>query len=135
MLADERGKIVDAGRGLHVESARGVAINVRNLVVAELEFEFSVVAEGGEVTLIAIERAGGLEREIVACVKDVVEVDVHRSNIKAVADVLILVELGGFQGRIERQFGAAIDVAGGETDAKFDAAIVRVFVLRKKALR
>jgi hypothetical protein len=65
-------------------------------------------------------------------VQHVVELDVEASHIKAVAHILILVELRGFQGRLKRQIGTPIDIARGKAHTKFNAAMIGILVLAER---
>ncbi len=106
---------------------------MRDFIVAELDPELSVLAERRQVTLVAIQRALRLQREIVLGVQHIVELDVEVTDIKAVAHILILVELRGFQGRLKRQIGTPIDIARGEADAKINAAMISILILAERS--
>src|ERR1700730_18619835 len=97
-----------------------------DFVVAELDLELAVASEGREITLVTVEGTLRLEGEVVFGVQHIVELDVEAPHIKAVAYILILVELRGFQRRLERQIGTPIDIARGEADAKINAAMLGI---------
>src|SRR5580704_7150134 len=106
---------------------------MRDFVVAELDLEFAVASEGCEITLVTVQGTLRLQREVLLGVQHVVELDVEPPHIKAVAHILILVELRGFQGRLERQIGTPIDIARGEADPKFNAAMIGILVLAERS--
>src|SRR5262249_23049581 len=110
-LSDDQWDGVNAGIGLRVQNSSRIGIDVRDLVVAELQLEQVPFAKSRQMALIAIQGALGLIIDVIMRAQDILKIDTGAANNKVVTDVAVLIQLRGAQVGIERQIGPAVHIA------------------------
>jgi hypothetical protein len=84
---------------------------VWNLIVAKLRFEFAILAEGCQVTLIAVKAALGLVLHVVSSTEYVIESNIGATDVEVVTNVAVFVHFRCGEIRLERQVGAAVHIS------------------------
>src|SRR5207249_300004 len=93
---------------------------MRDLVVTELRFEFTILPEGTEMALIIKEGALRLVVHVVPSAEHIIESYVCAANVKVLANVAVFVQFRGRQIWCERQVGTAIHIAPECSKAEFN---------------
>src|SRR5262249_4089810 len=90
-LSDDQRDGVNPGTGLRVQNSRRVGIDVRDLVVAELQLEQVPFAKSRQMALVAIQGALCLVVNVVVRAQDILKIHSGTANDEVVPDIAVLI--------------------------------------------
>src|SRR6266403_3167501 len=102
---------------------------MRNLIVAKLKYELSILSKRLQVALIPVYRFRRLERNIASRTEQVVESHVGPPQKDAIPHVTVFIEFRTLQRRGEWQVWSAVHIARGKPHTEVDVAVASLFVL------